>query len=100
MKSVKTSTKKKKSVPIKIFCYKIIIESIADLIQQPGNLDLFNQWKDRKTLPGVMSDGVVWKLFQSYDRNSRRNIDWFQPYKHVNYSVGAIYISVLNFLVN
>ena len=24
------------------------------------------------------------------------NIDWFQPYRHVTYSVGAIYLSVLN----
>lgn len=25
------------------------------------------------------------------------NVDWFQPYKHVQYSVGAIYIAILNF---
>ena len=25
------------------------------------------------------------------------NVDWFQPYKHISYSVGAIYISILNF---
>ena len=24
------------------------------------------------------------------------NIDWFQPYKHTNYSVGAIYITIMN----
>ena len=24
------------------------------------------------------------------------NIDWFQPYKHLTYSVGAIYLSVFN----
>lgn len=24
------------------------------------------------------------------------NVDWFQPYKHINYSVGAIYIVILN----
>ena len=24
------------------------------------------------------------------------NIDWFQPHKHLPYSVGAIYLSVLN----
>ena len=24
------------------------------------------------------------------------NVDWFQPYKHLNYSVGAIYLSVFN----
>ena len=25
------------------------------------------------------------------------NVDWFQPYKHVQYSVGAVYLAVLNF---
>lgn len=24
------------------------------------------------------------------------NLDWFQPYKHLTYSVGAIYLSVFN----
>ena len=24
-------------------------------------------------------------------------MDWFQPYKHIEYSVGAIYITILNF---
>ena len=28
------------------------------------------------------------------------NIDWFQPYKHVQYSVGAIYLIVLNLSCN
>ena len=28
------------------------------------------------------------------------NVDWFQPYKHVQYSVGAIYLIVLNLPCN
>ena len=28
------------------------------------------------------------------------NIDWFQPFKHVQYSVGFIYIAILNFQRN
>lgn len=24
------------------------------------------------------------------------NIDWFQPFKYTNYSVGAIYMTILN----
>lgn len=24
------------------------------------------------------------------------NIDWFQPYKHLNYSVGVIYLTIMN----
>lgn len=49
---------------------------------------------------------MVWKSFLVVDGEpfftSRYslgllNIDWFQPYKHVQYSVGAIYIAILNF---
>ena len=52
-------------------------------------------------------DGVIWKTFKDMngqyffsDRCSLGlliNVDWFQPYKHVSYSVGAIYLSILNF---
>ena len=73
-------------------------------------LHLFNQWKDRNIPSGVMSDiydGAVWQSFQYINEEELLagryclglliNIDWFQPYKHTEYSVGAIYISILNF---
>jgi hypothetical protein len=51
-------------------------------------------------------DVKVWHHFQSVngrDFLSRpcsfglmTNIDWFQPFKHTNYSVGAIYMVVMN----
>ena len=51
-------------------------------------------------------DGNVWK--ESLDVNNKLfvdgqyhygfilNLDWFQPYKHLSYSVGVIYLSVFN----
>ena len=52
-------------------------------------------------------DGNVWKSFLTlngkeclsgrYTFGLLINIDWFQPYRHVEYSVGAIYIAILNF---
>ena len=51
-------------------------------------------------------DGRVWKAFQF--RNNRPflaapnnicfalNIDWFNPYEHTQYSIGAIYLTILN----
>ena len=75
-------------------------------------LDILNMWKDRIIPAGVMADiydGSVWKSFVNINgRNflSRRytfglliNVDWFQPYAHVQYSVGAIYIAILNFVI-
>ena len=66
-------------------------------------------WKSRISSDGSLEDvydGRVWKQFLQYDdrpflaeENSYAfmiNIDWFQPYKHLTYSVGAIYLSVFN----
>ena len=51
-------------------------------------------------------DGRVWKDFQSWNGvpflsgdNSyglMMNIDWFQPFKRSQYSMGAIYLAVMN----
>ena len=87
-----------------------MIQSIEQFVQQPEILTLFNQWKNRSIPTGVMADvydGAVWKSFLTVDGkqflSSRYslglliNVDWFQPYKHVQYSVGAIYLAILNF---
>ena len=109
VKIIKTITGKKMLQPLKVFCYKSIIESIGELVQKPGMLDLLNHWRNHAMPNGVMADvydGVVWNSFLTVDGkdffNSRYsiglmiNVDWFQPYKHVQYSVGAIYLIVLN----
>ena len=51
-------------------------------------------------------DGKIWKDFLEYDSRPFLaepytyglilNLDWFQPYKHLTYSVGVIYLSILN----
>ena len=110
LKVVKTASGKHMSHPLKLFCYRSIIESIKNLVQKPGMLDTLNKWKERSMPDGIMSDiydGSVWKSFLTLngkDFLSRRytfglliNVDWFQPYSHVQYSVGAIYIAILNF---
>ena len=69
-------------------------------------------WRKRNTPSMFMEDvydGRVWKKILCYQKKpflaiSRRfiwyafmlNIDWFQPHKQLSYSVGAIYLSVLN----
>lgn len=56
----------------------------------------------------IMTDvynGDIWKDFNgrkyqffNEERNYAvmLNIDWFQPFKYTNYSVGAIYMTILN----
>ena len=54
-----------------------------------------------------MYDSNLWKSFLTIDEEDflldrytialLLNTDWFQPYKHIEYSVGAIYIAIINF---
>ena len=52
-----------------------------------------------------ITDGVMWKEITSLLSPGRTptnilglllNVDWFQPYKHVAYSVGVIYAVIIN----
>lgn len=95
--------------PIKSYCYRNIQESLKTLLDKRGFNDLCERWRNRQTIAGTyrdIYDGRVWKQFQSvserpFFETARNyglmlNIDWFQPYKHSPYSVGAIYLSLLN----
>ena len=68
-------------------------------------------WKERDNAnPELLCDiydGQIWKeLSQSYLELTPNdgvlplclalNVDWFQPFKHTRYSVGALYLSILN----
>ena len=61
-------------------------------------------WKTRDSNECLKDvyDGRVWKTFMEYEGKPvlvyalMINIDWFQPYIHLTYSVGAIYLSVFN----
>ena len=105
----KTTSGKETFRPMKLLCYKSIVQSIAEMMQKPGILDLLNYWKLCSIPNGVLTDiydGVVRKSFVTingedflqsrYGIGLLLSVDWFQPYKHVQYSVGAIYLVVLN----
>ena len=66
-------------------------------------------WRNRKVPNGFLADifdGRVWKEWQvingepflSAPRNFAfmLNVDWFQPFKHSLYSVGALYLVLMN----
>ncbi len=97
---------------IKIFPYQSLIQKLAELLIQENFEKLletcfFNNFSDN--ILSDIYDGKVWKEFQDTDgqkffvKNTLEgrlgfglNIDWFQPYKHCIYSVGAIYLTILN----
>ena len=63
----------------------------------------------RETTLGTLNDaydGKIWNSYQQYEGQAllsdpgcfvlTMNMDFFQPYKHVQYSLGAIYCTVMN----
>jgi len=77
------------------------------LFRRKGFWESCQEWRNRKAEEGLyrdVYDGKVWKeqeaegYFDSapFSLGLMLNIDWFKPFKHRKYSVGAIYLTVLN----
>ena len=92
--------------------YMPLRNSLQKIIKRKGILEECEKWRSRETcIPdfclGDIYDGNVWKLFCSdHGYNFLKsphcfllglNVDWFQPFERSVYSVGAIYLTVLNF---
>lgn len=109
LKTVELATKRKIFYPHMTYCYIDLKTSLQQLLLDPEFINSCTLWKTRDESTGTLRDiydGRVWKKFLNYDDtpflnddNSFAfmiNVDWFQPHKHLSYSVGAIYLSVLN----
>ena len=81
----------------------------AQLIKKKGFIDKCERWRTREVPDGYLCDiydGKTWKHFNSLDKNHflsnphcyllTLNVDWFEPFEHGIYSVGAIYLIVQN----
>ena len=95
--------------PYKVYAYYPIKTALARLFNRKGFFSLCEQWRTRCTSSEYMGDiydGQVWKDWQCWDGRDflatpyslavTLNLDWFQPFSHVNYSVGVIYMVILN----
>lgn len=93
----------------KVYCYQSIISSLEYLINRPEFLNQCEQWRRIPSRPEEYSDvydGQIWKDFKSYGGNDFLNlpnnfalclnIDWFQPFKRSNTSIGVAYLVVMN----
>ena len=95
--------------PFKVYCYQGIMSTLKVMLARPNFIANCEHWRRRDVPNGVLGDiydGRVWKEFQvvngkpflndPYSIAFSLNVDWFQPFKHVTDSVGAIYLSILN----
>lgn len=110
LKKVKTG-KGSKLVPFKEYPYQSLYKSLSYLVKKEGFLDACEEWRSRSTaVPedylGDVYDGQVWHEYTSditkqflatpHSYLLTMNTDWFQPFSHIQYSVGAIYMTVQN----
>lgn len=95
--------------PFRTYCSTNLIDSIQALLSRPEMLQKIEHWRSRPTescLLGDVYDGRVWQEFQVVNgRNFLKhphtiglmmNIDWFQPFKRTTYSIGVIYLVIMN----
>ena len=91
------------------YCYIDLHTSLQNVLLNKDFVTNCNHWKSRTVQENSLCDiydGRVWKKFIKYENASfleedhsyalMLNLDWFQPYQHLQYFVGAIYLSVLN----
>ena len=109
MKRVELSNRKFIHYPFLTYCYMSLKESIQNLFNRPKFAQSCEHWRTRLSSRGMLKDvydGKVWQEFVDYEGQPflsqyhnlalMLNMDFFQPFKHINYSVGAIYAVVMN----
>ena len=110
LKAVITSSGCKKYYPFLVFPSACLISSLQSLLARPGFYASCEEWRNGFVLNcSSLSDiygGRVWSEFLQFEGqpflsapNSiafMLNIDWFQPYKHRVYSIGVIYLAIMN----
>lgn len=109
LRSVCTPTGKKFLYPYKFYCYLPLKTSLQRLLKNANFVQKCEEWRNNDTSEEVLSDvydGRIWKEFSSYDGKPflsaphtyglMMNVDWFKPFKHIEYSVGAIYLTIMN----
>ena len=95
--------------PNRTYCYMTLYNYLDTLLNKPRFCDQCEQWKNERRNDGTYKDvfdGNVWKDFRSYNGKPflsesytyglMLNVDWFKPCKHTEYTVGAIYLTIMN----
>ena len=95
-------------VPIQVYA---IVNTLQRLVYTPSFLQECEHWRKRcehilQNILGDVYDGQIWRDFLSEEHDSflkspqcyllSLNVDWFQPFSHLTYSVGCIYLTILN----
>ena len=111
LKEVTLSDGTTRLYPHKLYCYKSIVETLTQFVKRPGFTDSCELWRKREVRSAhrIMCDvfeGRIWNELQvfngsSFSASSRNyalmlNVDWMQPFEHTQYSVGVMYLVLMN----
>jgi len=109
LKEVLLKNGKRRLYPFKVYCYNSIIKTLKSFISRPRFIRNCEMWRNRNVPNGFLADvfdGKVWQDFMYVEGQPflalpqnytfMLNVDWFQPFKHSLYSVGAIYMVIMN----
>ena len=99
----------KKYYPLKSYCYYPLVRSLTNVLNRADLLEQCEHWRSRNIPNNVLADvydGKVWREFlnykgkeflsKKYNLGLMMNCDWFQPFDHSTYSVGVLYLVILN----
>lgn len=94
----------KRFYPYRVYPVSSLISALQVLLLNPGFVDQCESWRTNfKEDPADLYDvydGQVWRDFiylaQKNNYGLMINIDWFRPFKHRTYSIGVIYLVVMN----
>lgn len=98
-----------KLVPVKVYPYVSLKKSLTKLCKKSDFMKKCEHWRNRKDTTNFFTDvydGAIWKKFQCVNNvpflqvpNNlclKLNLDWFNPFEHIQYSVGVLYLVVEN----
>lgn len=99
----------RKFYPLKTYCYYPLVKSLSNVLNQQNLMEQCEHWRTRVIPENTLADiydGRIWNEFLTYkDRpflsnpynlGLMLNCDWFQPFEHSSYSVGVLYLVILN----
>lgn len=109
MKEIVSCSGNARHYPHQIYCFTSLISGLQNLILRSEFLEQCRCTRSMVSSVGYTDvyDGKIWKEFQTDDDGNAflsaencygllMNVDWFQPFEHTVYSVGVIYITILN----
>ena len=109
LKEVSLKSGETKLYPFKVYCCNSVTENLKYFLQRPGFASKCELWRSRDIPEGYLADIFDGHISKEWQHTSGKpfvaaprnyafmlNVDWFQPFKHSLYRVGALYMVLMN----